>query len=86
VSVCAEKAAKWQPLAEELRFLFISGDVTVSALGTDELLVLATPSAKAKCVRCWQLRGDVGVDAAHPDICGRCVSNIDGAGEEREWF
>jgi len=86
VSVGAEKAAKWQPLADELRFLFISGDVTVSAVEADEVFVLATPSAKTKCVRCWQLRGDVGVDAAHPEICARCVSNIEGPGEDREWF
>jgi len=25
----------------------------------------------------------VGQDAAHPTICGRCVSNLHGAGEVR---
>jgi len=25
----------------------------------------------------------VGADAAHPGICGRCVSNLHGAGEVR---
>jgi len=25
----------------------------------------------------------VGLDAAHPGICGRCVSNLYGAGEHR---
>ncbi len=86
VSVGAAKAARWQPLADELRFLFISGDVTVSAVEADEVFVLATPSTKTKCVRCWQLRGDVGADAAHPEICARCVSNIEGSGEDRKWF
>ena len=86
VSVNAATAAKWQPLAEELRFFFISGDVTVSEVGADEVFVLATPTTKAKCVRCWHHRADVGAHAEHPELCGRCVSNIDGAGETREWF
>ncbi len=86
VSVNAEKAAKWQPLAEELRFFFISGDVTVSEVSADEVYVLAQPTAKAKCVRCWHHRADVGTHAAHPELCGRCVENIDGHGEDRRWF
>ncbi|MCE7032718.1 isoleucine--tRNA ligase [Lysobacter sp. GX 14042] len=75
------------PLAEELRFLFISGDVQVAA--DDEardIAVSATPTAKEKCGRCWQHRADVGADPAHPAICGRCVSNIEGPGEDRRWF
>jgi isoleucyl-tRNA synthetase len=24
--------------------------------------------------------------AAHPELCGRCVSNIEGPGEDRKWF
>ena len=79
-------AAKWQPLAEELRFFFISGDVTVSEVSADDVFVLATPTTKSKCVRCWHHRADVGQHAAHPELCGRCVVNIDGAGEERVWF
>lgn len=86
VSANAETAAKWQPLAEELRFLFISGDVSVSAVNADEVFVLAQPSVKSKCVRCWHHRADVGVDARHPELCGRCVSNIEGPGEDRKWF
>ncbi len=86
VSVNPITAAKWQPLADELRFLFISGDVTVSAVQADEVFVLAQPSTKTKCVRCWHHRADVGVVAEHPGLCGRCVSNIEGPGEDRKWF
>lgn len=86
VSANAETAAKWRPLAEELRFLFISGDVSVTAVNADEVFVLAQPSTKTKCVRCWHHRADVGVDARHPELCGRCVSNIEGPGEDRKWF
>jgi isoleucyl-tRNA synthetase len=44
-----------------------------------------TPSTHAKCVRCWHRRPDVGSDAAHPELCGRCVENVTGAGETRRF-
>lgn len=86
VSVNAALAGKWQPLADELRFFFISGDVSVSEVSADEVFVLAQPSTRAKCIRCWHHRADIGVDAAHPELCGRCASNIEGPGEDRRWF
>ncbi|KAF1691629.1 isoleucine--tRNA ligase [Pseudoxanthomonas jiangsuensis] len=82
----ADTAAHLQPLAEELRFLFISGDVTVVPAQTDDIFVSAQPTAKAKCVRCWHHRADVGADPAHPELCGRCASNVEGPGEDRRWF
>jgi isoleucyl-tRNA synthetase len=71
------------PLAEELRFLFISSDVSVVQ---GEPGVTAAVSAKPKCIRCWHHRDDVGSHPDHPEICGRCVSNVEGPGEERRWF
>ncbi|WP_017916362.1 isoleucine--tRNA ligase [Xanthomonas sacchari] len=86
VAADAATAAKLQPLQEELRFLFISGDVVVREASTDEIFVSAQATEKPKCVRCWHYRADVGADPAHPELCGRCVSNIEGPGEERRWF
>ena len=86
VAASQEQAVRWQPLADELRFLFISGDVSVRPATTDEVFVSAQPTEKAKCVRCWHHRGDVGANADHPELCGRCVGNIDGAVEDRRWF
>nr|WP_213014524.1 isoleucine--tRNA ligase [Stenotrophomonas sp. CFBP 13724] len=86
VAASDEQAARWQPLAEELRFLLISGDVQVRPATTDEVFVSAQPTSKTKCVRCWHFRADVGSVAEHPEICGRCADNIDGAGEDRRWF
>ena len=76
------------PLADELRFLFISGDVRVvpDAEAKGVVGVFAQATTKAKCVRCWHRRGDVGADPRHPELCMRCVSNIEGPGETREWF
>jgi len=88
ITVAADpvSAARWQPLADELRFLFISGDVSVTPASTDDIYVSAQPTTKAKCVRCWHHRADVGAVAAHPELCARCASNVDGPGEDRRWF
>lgn len=43
------------------------------------------PTKHKKCERCWHYRADVGADLAHPTICGRCVSNLFGAGEPRKY-
>ena len=81
-----EPTLAWlEPLADELRFFFISGDVTVQPAGVMPP-VMATPTSKPKCVRCWQHRGDVGMHSEHPELCGRCIDNIDGPGEDRRWF
>jgi isoleucyl-tRNA synthetase len=82
------KSARWlAPFADELRFLLISGDVTVvEDGGVRGIAAEAAPTEKVKCERCWQRRGDVGSHPEHPEICGRCVSNIEGPGETRRWF
>ncbi|WP_213948798.1 isoleucine--tRNA ligase [Luteibacter sp. dw_328] len=84
--------------ASELRFFFITSEVTLSPLegrptaaervelDGAEVYVSAAVSEAAKCIRCWQHRSDVGVDPAHPEICGRCVENVTGQGEDRRWF
>ena len=75
------------PLVDELRFLLISGDVTlVPDADAKTIAVSAQPTQKHKCVRCWHHREDVGAHPAHPLLCGRCVANVDGAGETRRWF
>ena len=47
------------------------------------LALTVTPSTATKCERCWHWREDVGHDAAHPTLCGRCTANLYGAGEAR---
>ncbi|WP_449448417.1 isoleucine--tRNA ligase [Thermomonas brevis] len=86
---CGVSDQNWlAPLADELRFLFISGDVKVvpDADAKGAIGVFAQPTTKPKCVRCWHHREDVGAHAEHPLLCGRCVLNVDGAGETRQWF
>jgi isoleucyl-tRNA synthetase len=69
-------------LGADLKFVFIASAVALER--GDALAIQALPSADAKCDRCWHWRKDVGVDAAHPAICGRCVANLFGTGEARE--
>jgi isoleucyl-tRNA synthetase len=53
-----------------------------------ELNVTSSTSSSAKCDRCWhypEYPDNVGQDTAHPTICGRCISNLFGAGEVRRF-
>ena len=56
-----------------------------AAESTQELWIAAQASTNAKCVRCWHQRADVGSDPAHPELCARCVSNVVGDGERRDF-
>ena len=77
-----------QGMGDDLKFVFITSEATVelaSAADPDEFFVLpATVVSAAKCERCWHYRDDVGSDAQHPTICGRCTSNLYGSGEQRK--
>ncbi|HEY1227691.1 MAG TPA: zinc finger domain-containing protein, partial [Ramlibacter sp.] len=68
-------------LGDDLKFVFITSAIALRQAA--ELAIAATPSADPKCERCWHWRADVGSDPARPEICGRCVSNLYGAGEPR---
>ncbi|HKB59421.1 MAG TPA: isoleucine--tRNA ligase [Gallionellaceae bacterium] len=71
-------------LGDDLRFVLITSRATVQRGDTDTLRIEVTPSAHAKCERCWHYRADVGSDPGHPGLCGRCVSNLFGGGEGRQ--
>ncbi|MDR1709104.1 MAG: isoleucine--tRNA ligase [Candidatus Accumulibacter sp.] len=67
-------------LGDDLRFVLIASRANVER-GEDA--IECAPLPYAKCERCWHVREDVGADPAHPDLCGRCVSNLHGEGEPR---
>ncbi len=82
-------------LSNELHFIFITSGASIAdekfspedAIQTEiegiKLKVIA--SEHTKCVRCWHHRFDVGEHKKHPELCGRCVKNIDGVGEHRRF-
>jgi len=93
-----ETVAALEPLGEELRFALITSEAHVHPVAArPDAAVPADPDAKSgiwlhvhassatKCVRCWHKRADVGTVTAHPELCARCASNIDGPGEQRRF-
>lgn len=83
LEVPAEDHALLAGLGEDLKFVFITSAIEVAAASA--VATKVTPSTDAKCERCWHYRADVGHDPAHPTICGRCTSNLFGAGEDRKF-
>ena len=93
---CDEKQLSLlKQIEDELRFVFITSSVVLHAESDGEADVVETeiegikmhvsPSSNAKCVRCWHHREDVGSHDKHPDLCGRCIENVDGEGETRRY-
>ena len=97
ITLYADEALKTQLdlLGDELRFVLITSGATVkaSAEKTDDaektdvsgLFVSVAKTVGEKCVRCWHHREDVGSHAGHEELCGRCVTNVDGDGEVRHY-
>ena len=82
-------------LEDELRFVLITSEVvlkpyadapeTAKTTELDGLKVALRVSPHTKCGRCWHHREDVGQHAEHPELCGRCVENVAGEGEARQF-
>ncbi len=82
-------------LGDELRFVLITSaarihaETEAPAEATESempgLRLSVRPSEHPKCVRCWHHREDVGQHPGHPELCGRCVENLEGAGEARRF-
>jgi isoleucyl-tRNA synthetase len=82
-------------LDDELRFVLITSYAKVLPLAQKSaealqselkgLWIDAQPTDKTKCPRCWHHRADVGVHADHPELCQRCVDNVAGDGEVRQF-
>ncbi len=71
-------------LGNDLRLVMICSKVTLLKVGDGAAEgVAAAPSPHVKCPRCWHWREDVGTNAEHPELCGRCDANLHGAGESR---
>jgi isoleucyl-tRNA synthetase len=68
-------------LGDDLKFVLIVSKVNLHLAKEEKITVMC--SQQQKCPRCWHYRDDVGHDAAHPELCGRCVSNLFGSGEHR---
>jgi isoleucyl-tRNA synthetase len=94
----SELKSQLEKLGDELRFVLITSAAHVHGTtvvpdeavhytleSNDELWLAVSPSAHTKCVRCWHHRQDVGSNSEHPELCGRCVENVEGEGEQRRY-
>jgi len=89
-------AERLAPVVDELHFFFITSLCQLRpaserpsdavAVPGHEAWIQAQASQAAKCIRCWHYVADVGNHAEHPELCGRCIENVDGAGEDRRHF
>ncbi|MGO1246519.1 MAG: isoleucine--tRNA ligase [Oceanisphaera sp.] len=85
-------ATKLALLGDELRFVLLTSDVDIQPLANaddaadtelDGLKINVAKSDAEKCSRCWHHVADVNVEQA--GVCGRCVTNISGDGEVRQF-
>ncbi|AWC75334.1 isoleucine--tRNA ligase [Serratia marcescens] len=92
----SELAARLNSLQDELRFVLLTSAASVAPLAeapadaqASELLkglkIAFSTASGEKCPRCWHYTTDIGLVAEHADICGRCVSNVAGDGEKRNF-
>jgi isoleucyl-tRNA synthetase len=79
-------------LGNELRFVLITSEAHLKSITdadgaeateVEDLKLSVVKTAYAKCERCWHHREDVGSHKEYPEICGRCVDNVSGSGEQR---
>jgi len=83
LQVNADDHALLTSLGDDLKFVFITS--AIELIAGSALQAGVRTSSDIKCERCWHYRDDVGIDPAHPTICGRCTSNLFGAGEDRKF-
>tara|TARA_Y100001970_G_scaffold122573_1_gene151956 strand:- start:802 stop:3573 length:2772 start_codon:yes stop_codon:yes gene_type:complete len=70
-------------LGNELHFLFISSEASVEKSKSFKIKI--NSSKNPKCTRCWHRHASVGTSKKHPELCYRCIENIDDNGEQRSF-
>ena len=99
IYVTPSEFARINALGAELHFLLITSEARVHEVdaapagavvaaappGREGVWIAVKPASATKCVRCWHRRPDVGANPQHPELCGRCVTNVEGPGERRKF-
>jgi len=83
LTVAPDDHALLASLGADLKFVFITSKLTFRE--GEALAIESSSSEDTKCERCWHYSADVGADSVHPGLCGRCISNLHGAGEQRKF-
>jgi len=95
VYVNEEKASLLAKLKDELRFVLITSEAEVKSLSEKTETAIALNDSNVfvdvlvadgeKCARCWHHKPEVSSDPKHPELCNRCIDNVDGDGEVRHY-
>ena len=95
VYVNEDKEAVLAKLQDELRFVLITSEAEVKslsektetaiALNDSDVFVDVLVADGEKCARCWHHKPEVGNDPKHPELCNRCIDNVEGDGEVRQY-
>ena len=82
-------------LESELKFALIVSRVAVhplceapagsSSTDLENVKLVVSASKHDKCERCWHHTQDIGQSSDHPTLCQRCIVNVDGEGEPRDF-
>ncbi len=82
-------------IASELHFVLMVSKVSLypidkkpensSSTDLEGLYIWVAASTDPKCERCWNLDSSVDDNSKYPKMCGRCVLNVEGMGEERQY-
>jgi isoleucyl-tRNA synthetase len=86
IEVAASDFALLNSLGVDLRFVTITSKAEITQSNSNAMAITVKPSTAQKCARCWHHTSDVGSHSEHPDICGRCISNLYGEGEKRQFI
>ncbi|CUX97328.1 isoleucine--tRNA ligase [Candidatus Hoaglandella endobia] len=89
-------AEQLNELGGELHFLLLTSKAQVANLadasndavqceGLKGLKISLCNAEGKKCPRCWHYETDIGQHADHPELCGRCVTNMVAPGEKRKF-
>ena len=82
ISASGEAFAALESLGDELKFVMMTSKAALEK-AEGETAVSVKVTEEKKCCRCWHYDASVGSNAEHPELCGRCLTNLFGAGETR---
>ncbi|MBL4638628.1 MAG: isoleucine--tRNA ligase, partial [Proteobacteria bacterium] len=88
-----ELFSQLEKLGDELKFILITSraillpatDQPADAIATSVpgLSLVLAASEHSRCDRCWHQTDEVGQNETHPELCNRCIDNVDSDGEQR---
>ncbi len=81
---------KIEKMKSELKFFFITSELKIKInlkLNKNNFFKIKCKKHKGiKCQRCWHYVYNININKKYPDICKRCINNLIGKGEKRNFI